>query len=320
MHVVVTGGAGFIGSHFVWMLFSELPDCKVTVIDKLTYAANKEYLKGLPENRFDLVEMDICSPEVMDNIHGADLVVNFAAESHVDNSISDSDPFIRTNINGTYNLLNCLRGSQARFVQVGTDEVYGSLARGQADELFPLMPSSPYSASKASADLLVQSFVKTHGLDAVITRSTNNYGPRQHVEKLIPSALRSILLNRPVKVYDEGKNVRDWIYVTDNCRGILTAALRGTTGAVYNIGYEQPREVNNLQLLQLLAAEMEARGYTFPGIELAPNARPGHDFRYAVNADEIRKLHWAALTPLQQGLKMTIDWYLEHFDEQPIAS
>lgn len=318
MHIVVTGGAGFIGSHFVWMLFSELSDCHVTVIDKLTYAANKDYLKGLPEDRFDLVEMDICNPEIMDEIHAADLVFNFAAESHVDNSISNSDPFINTNINGTYNLLKCLKGSQARFVQVGTDEVYGSLERGQADEQYPLVPSSPYSASKAAADLLVQSFVTTHGLNAVITRSTNNYGPRQHIEKFIPSAIMSIIAGRKVKVYDEGKNIRDWIYVTDNCRGILTAALRGANGATYNIGYEQPKELSNLQVLSLLAAEMENRGFSFPGFELVDNARPGHDFRYAVFTDEIRKLHWAALTPIQAGLSLTVDWYLKNF--RPVVS
>jgi len=310
MNVVVTGGAGFIGSHFIWMLFSELPDCKVFCVDSLTYASDISPLEDLPRNRFQFIKMDICDPAIKDVLADAKYVFNFAAESHVDNSISDSDPFIKTNINGTYNLLNQMKGSDARFVQISTDEVYGSLKTGSADEAYILNPSSPYAASKAAADLLVQSFHTTHGLDTVISRSTNNYGPRQHIEKFIPNIISRTIKGEKIIIYDEGKNVRDWIHVIDNCRGILTAALRGSSGKIYNIGYEQPRELNNFQIYQMISEYLEFKGLTLPGYEMVPNARPGHDYRYAVNSDELRKLHWAALMPIQDGLRITVDWYL----------
>jgi dTDP-glucose 4,6-dehydratase len=319
MNIVVTGGAGFIGSHFIWMLFSELQDCRVTCIDKLTYAADAGSLEGLPGNRFELVEMDICDPGIGRQIGQADILFNFAAESHVDNSIADSDPFIKTNVNGTYNLLKLVKDTGTRFVQVSTDEVYGSLKNGQADEAYPLNPSSPYAASKAAADLLVQSFSKTHGLDAVITRSTNNYGPRQHIEKFIPNIVFKALRDETVIIYDDGTNVRDWIYVKDNCRGILTAALRGQPGSIYNIGYEQPKELTNLQIFTLIREYLVSRGLPAVKYEMRPNVRPGHDFRYAVNSDEIRKLHWAALTPIQEGLRTTVDWYLSKYDPSIIS-
>lgn len=324
MNIIVTGGAGFIGSHFIWQFLAEHPDSHITCVDNLTYAADLSALEGLPPGRFKFVQMDICDPKFVDLLIDVRTVYNFAAESHVDNSIANSDPFITTNVNGTHNLLKCLLearkkfGVHIRFVQISTDEVYGSMPdKAHATEEAILRPSSPYSASKAAADLMVQSYNRTFGLETVITRSTNNYGPRQNIEKFIPNIIVRCLKNEEVVIYDDGKNIRDWVYVTDNCRGVMMAGQTGFPGHIYNIGY-CGMEVTNLGIYTRVCNLLDKpKGY-----KTAPGIRPGHDFRYAVSTAKINKeLGWVPLVSLEEGLIRTVDWYVDHFTPpSPVVS
>jgi dTDP-glucose 4,6-dehydratase len=306
--VLVTGGAGFIGSNLVRLLLAET-DHQVTVLDALTYAGHRLNLRGLPRPvRF--VRGDVANrADVRRALAGADAVVHLAAESHVDRSIRDPTPFVRTNVLGTQVLLDEARARGVRrFVHVSTDEVYGALGpTGMFSEHSPLRPSSPYAASKAGADLLVLACHRTHGLPAVVTRCTNNFGPYQFPEKLIPLAILRARERRPVPVYGNGLQVRDWIHVEDHCRALLRVLEAGRPGEVYNVGANQERTNREvvLAILDLVGAPRDL-------LTSVPD-RPGHDFRYALDASKLRReLGWTPRWSFDRGLEATVSWYLEH--------
>jgi dTDP-glucose 4,6-dehydratase len=310
MHVLVTGGAGFIGSHFTEMaLIGEFPKItKITVLDSLTYAGNLENLKYAFTNpNFDFIKGDICDPEVLLNLKvKIDAVINFAAESHVDRSIENSKQFILTNILGTQNLLEFVKNNSIqKFIQVSTDEVYGSINDGSWDENQPLKPNSPYAASKASADLIVLSYFKTHGLRICITRSSNNFGPKQHSEKLIPSLITRLSEGKKVLIYGDGSNIRDWLYVGDNCSAIYKVLINGIAGEIYNIGGGM--EISNLELAKKIINLMHESQEKIEFIK----DRLGHDFRYSVNYNKIKKLGYNVISDFDKNLTNTINWYLE---------
>ena len=309
MKILVTGGAGFIGSAFVRMVLAETGDA-VTNLDKLTYAGNLENLQpveGHPRYRF--VEGDICDKRLVGSLlaeEKPDAMVHFAAESHVDRSILSPAPVIETNLSGTFVLLEAARlAGTGRFVHVSTDEVYGSLEPPlEATEEFPLNPSSPYSASKAGSDLLARSYFVTYKLPVVITRASNNYGPYQFPEKLIPLMIANALEGRPLPVYGDGMQVRDWLYVDDHCRGILAVLRQGREGQIYNIGGN--RSLPNLDVVRrVLAATGKPESLIQPVTD-----RPGHDRRYALSSEKLtRETGWRPLINFEAGLAQTIDWY-----------
>lgn len=310
--ILVTGGAGFIGSNFVQMVLRERGDWQVVSLDALTYAGNLANLAGpLQDDNFQFVKGDICDAETVNDVFkaGVDAVINFAAESHVDRSIIGSSEFISTNVMGTQVLLEAARENGAgMFVQVSTDEVYGSLgAMGMFTEETPLAPNSPYSASKAGADLLVRSYWQTHGLGAIVTRCSNNYGPWQFPEKLIPLFVTNLLAGKKVPLYGDGLNVRDWIHVADHCRALLTVLEKGKPGEVYNIGGDNER--SNVEITKMVLAIM---GKDDSMIEYVSD-RAGHDRRYAIDASKIeRQLGWRASVDFEEGLQQTVTWYVEH--------
>ncbi|KAA0132016.1 dTDP-glucose 4,6-dehydratase [Gimesia chilikensis] len=311
--ILVTGGCGFIGSNFIRLQLSEYPEIEVTNLDKLTYAGNLENLKEFESHSgYQFVKGDITDPEVVNSLLDSvdfDAVINFAAESHVDRSILDSGPFIQTNIVGTQVLLDAARKHEVnRYVQVSTDEVYGSLGpEGLFTEQTPIAPNSPYSASKAAADLLVRSYVNTFGFPAVITRCSNNYGPYQFPEKLIPLFISNAQEGKSLPIYGEGTNVRDWIHVMDHCRGIDAALRKGEPGQVYNFGGHA--EMQNIEITKLLLKLLDKPESL---IEYVTD-RPGHDLRYAIDCSKAEsELGWKVETDFQAGLKETIDWYLEN--------
>ena len=313
--ILVTGGCGFIGSNFIRYELESDPDLTVINVDKLTYAGNLENLADVEESsRYRFEKIDICDRAAIDRIldtHAIDVVINFAAESHVDRSIIDSGPFIRTNILGTQTLLDSCRAHDiARYVQVSTDEVYGSLAAdGFFTELSPLQPNSPYAASKASADLLVRSYCKTFGFPAIITRCSNNYGPYQFPEKVLPLFIANAVGDQPLPLYGKGENVRDWIHVLDHCRGIDAAWRRGTAGEVYNFGGHT--ELRNIDLTHQLLELLDKPKSLIHFVE----DRPGHDFRYAIDSSKSeRELGWSVQIAFRDGLAETIRWYQEHAD------
>ena len=313
--ILVTGGCGFIGSNFIRLELAADPALSIVNLDKLTYAGNLENLADLQKDpRYQFAKGDICDQEFVTSLlQGGeiDAVVNFAAESHVDRSILDSSPFVQTNIVGTQTLLDCCRKFRiARYLQVSTDEVYGTLGdEGKFTEETPLAPNSPYSASKAAADLLVRAYVHTFDFPAVTTRCSNNYGPYQFPEKLIPLFISNALQDQALPVYGTGLNVRDWIHVDDHCRGISAALRQGKAGEVYNFGGNS--ELTNLDLTYSL---LEALGKPRSLIRYVSD-RPGHDHRYAIDASKAkRELGWEPRTVFQDGLKQTIDWYLQHGD------
>jgi len=302
--VLVTGGAGFIGSNFIRHLLNST-NYAVINLDKLTYAGNLRNIKDLRGNkRHRFVKGDIRNRKLADSLVGkVDAVVNFAAESHVDRSIETPQIFVETNVLGTQVLLEACRKARVRFEQISTDEVYGSRAEGSFRETDLLNPSSPYSASKAAADLLVNACCVTYGLDVTVTRSTNNYGPNQHPEKLIPRLITSALRGKTLPIYGSGKNVRDWIFVEDNCRAIQFVLEKGEKGQIYNIAGGNERE--NIDI----AAQI-LRRLSLPDtmIEHVPD-RPGHDFRYSLDCEKIHHLGWRPQVPFEDGLEKTIDWY-----------
>lgn len=304
MNILVTGGAGFIGSNFVHMLVDSHEDYKITVLDKLTYAGNIRNLDDVLD-KIVFISGDIC-----DKIHGTyDVIFNFAAETHVDRSIENPYGFIRSNIDGTFNLLEYARRHDInRFVQISTDEVYGSLEVGSASETSVLNPSSPYSASKAAADHLVMSYFKTYDLPILITRSSNNFGPYQHPEKLIPMSILKLLLHSKIPIYGSGNNVRDWIFVSDNCSGIHTVFKYGVPGEIYNIGADN--ELSNLEVIEHLLGHMH--GVLEEDVEFVAD-RSGHDFRYSINTAKIKKLGWKPIADFDKSISDTIDWYLSRF-------
>lgn len=313
--ILVTGGAGFIGSNFVRYVLREHPDWAVINLDKLTYAGNLENLKDVQSNpRYNFVKGDITDRELVGRLleQGFNVVVNFAAESHVDRSILDPSPFIETNIKGTQVLLEGARQHGVElFIQVSTDEVYGSLgAKGQFSEQSPLSPNSPYAASKAAADLLCQAYYRTYGMPPVIiTRCSNNYGPFQFPEKFIPLTITNVLEDTPVPVYGDGLNIRDWIHVEDHCRALHLIMEKGKPGEIYNIGGNN--EKTNLELVHRILDIMEKPRSLITFV----TDRPGHDRRYALDIAKIkRELGWEQGTPFEEGLKRTVQWYGENED------
>lgn len=309
---MVTGGLGFVGSHLVAMLLER--NYAVINLDKVTYSANPRNLEGVTTGkRYHFYKGDVADERVLNALftrHEIDHVINVAAETHVDRSISDPAVFLRTNVLGVNALLDCARKRDVqRFVQVSTDEVYGSL--GPDDPSFiessPIRPNSPYSASKAAADCLVNAYFKTYGLDVTITRSSNNYGPKQHAEKLVPVAIKHALADQPVPLYGSGANVRDWMHVEDHCRGLVAALERGRPGRLYNLGAGQ--ECSNLDLVRQVLALL---GKPSSLVEFVPD-RPGHDFRYSLDHSRATKeLGWEPLVSLQDGLKETVEWYVQN--------
>jgi dTDP-glucose 4,6-dehydratase len=308
MRILVTGGAGFIGSNLVRHLLREEPSAELTNLDKLTYAGNLENLAEIADApRYRFVQGDIADPDAVERIfaEGFDAVLHLAAESHVDRSLEDAAPFLRTNVVGTHVLLEAARRSGVRrFVQISTDEVYGSAPEGTSfDELAPLHPSSPYAASKAAADLLVLSYVRTYGFPALVLRSTNNYGPYQFPEKLIPLMIANALEDRPLPVYGDGLHARDWLHVEDHCSAIRLALERGRPGEIYNVASGSPRP--NLEVIRTL---LDLLGKPASLIRFVED-RPGHDRCYALsNAKICRELGWAPRSPLDEGLAATVAW------------
>ncbi len=308
MRILVTGGAGFIGSNFIRYVLECRPNYSLTNYDKLTYAGNLANLDSVVANpRYRFIKGDICDfTDAETAMRGCDAVVHFAAESHVDRSIYEPAPVIETNVMGTFTLLEAARKvCISRFVHISTDEVYGDITPGAcADEDSPLHPSSPYSASKAGSDLLVRSYVRTYGFPALITRSSNNYGPYQFPEKFLPLMITNALHERALPIYGDGKQQRDWLHVEDNCRGILAVLERGKIGEVYNIGGQDTQE--NLSIVRTvlrLTGEPET-------LLSHVQDRPGHDRRYALNCKKIRtELGWQPEIPLEDGLRQTIEWY-----------
>ena len=311
--ILVTGGAGFIGSCFIRHELKKHPDYNIINLDALTYCGNLENLKDVENNpNYRFVHGNICDKNlVRELIDEVDCVINFAAESHVDNSIKNPEIFIETNVQGTLNLLQASKEiGIERFLQVSTDEVYGSLGQtGYFYETTPLAPNSPYSASKASADMLVRAYRETYGLPTLNTRCSNNYGPYQYPEKLIPFFISKLLKNEKVPVYGDGLNVRDWLYVYDHCEAIDVVLHRGKVGEIYNIGGHN--EKTNLEITKLILSVM---GKDENSIEYVED-RLGHDKRYAISNDKITtKLDWTPSLTFEEGIKLTIDWYLSNQD------
>ncbi len=308
---LITGGAGFIGSNFIRMVLRSEPGATVTNLDALTYAGVKATVDELDrDDRHRFVLGDIADAAIVDAVlPGHDVVVNFAAESHVDRSIAEPEVFLRTNVVGTGVLLNAaLRHGVERFVHVSTDEVYGSLEEGFAPEDAPLRPSSPYSAAKAGSDLLALSYHVTYGLPVVVTRSTNNYGPYQFPEKVIPLFVTNLMEGRKVPLYGDGRNERDWLHVADHCRALRLLVEDGEAGQVYNVGANEQLSNN-----ELTARILRLTGKHESWIERVPD-RPGHDFRYAVDSSKLRALGWAPEQDFDEQLAATIDWYRRRED------
>jgi dTDP-glucose 4,6-dehydratase len=311
MKLLVTGGAGFIGTNFIRHIRQEHPDWEITNLDKLTYAGNLENLKDMQDQPgYHFVKGDIADRKLVDKLlnQGFDVIVNFAAESHVDRSILDASPFIETNVKGTQVLLEGAKkhGIQ-RFIQVSTDEVYGSTDSGRFTEESPLAPNSPYSASKTAADLLCRAYFKTHHLPAIVTRCTNNFGPYQFPEKLIPLAITNALEDKPIPVYGDGLNVRDWIFVSDHCRALDVVIQKGQPGEIYNIG--GGNEKTNLELIRKLLELLDKPQSLIQFV----TDRPAHDRRYALDCAKITTaLSWKPAYSFEKALSATVDWYLKN--------
>lgn len=338
--ILITGGAGFIGSNFIPFFLEKYPSYSIVNIDKLTYAGNLDNLKDVKDvDRYEFVKGDICNRELVNylfdkfNISG---VIHFAAESHVDNSINAPDIFIETNIKGTFTVLDVARQHwmngpfqhkpehlESRFLHISTDEVYGSLgAEGYFTEKTPYAPNSPYSASKAGADMIVRSFFHTYGLNVVTTNCSNNYGPKQHSEKLIPTIIKNALNFNPIPIYGDGSNVRDWLYVLDHCKAIDLVFHRGRLGETYNIGGNNER--TNLYVASTICEIMDSllpcpkasKVKSFKELITFVGDRPGHDLRYAIDASKIsRELGWSPEVSFEKGLRYTVEWYMRYFSD-----
>ncbi len=306
--VVVTGGAGFIGSAFIrWAI--ENRGWEILNYDKLTYAGNLANLKDVEKNKkYSFVKADVCDAKAAKKaLRGADFVVHFAAESHVDRSIKDASAFVKTNVLGTQVMLDAaLQENVEKFLYISTDEVYGSIERGKFKETDKLQPRSPYAASKAAGDLLAQAYFVTYGLPVLVTRSSNNFGPYQYPEKVIPLFILNALENKRLPLYGDGKNVRDWIFVEDNCRGIATVLEKGKTGEAYNIGGEN--EVRNIDLTRQI---LEKLGKSEKIIQYVAD-RKGHDRRYALDCAKAKKLGWKQEHQFEEALSETIEWYFQN--------
>ncbi len=308
MNILVTGGAGFIGSNYIRMMFKRHPDIEITNLDKLTYAGNLDNLRDITNPGYTFIKGDICDPDVVNKaMEGVDTVVHFAAESHVDRSIKDGSVFVTTNVLGTNTLLNCaLQSDVNKFIHVSTDEVYGSIDEGSFTEENPLKPSSPYSASKAGSDLLAMSYYITYGLPVSITRCTNNFGPYQYPEKLIPLFITNLMEGKKVPVYGTGLNVRDWIYVDDHCSGIDFVFNHGRSGEIYNIGGGS--ELTNLEITHRI---LEMLGKDESSIQFVED-RKGHDLRYSLDCTKLRGMGWKPEYDFDRALESTVTWYMEN--------
>lgn len=306
MRLLITGGAGFIGSNYVRYFLKRYPDEEIVVLDKLTYAGRLENLQGVMDN-IEFIKGDICDIKDIAKAGNCDVIFNFAAETHVDRSITDAGVFVRTDVVGTYNLLEYSRKNDVeRYIQISTDEVYGSADKESFREEDALDPSSPYSASKAGADFLVKAYYKTYGLPILITRSSNNFGPYQYPEKLIPVLILNALHDKPLPIYGDGLNVRDWIYVLDNCEAIDFVFNYGMTGEIYNIGAGNER--TNIEIANMILHELHKPESLIKFVE----DRPGHDRRYSLNCEKIKKLGWKPKYQFDDALRDTIIWYKEN--------
>ena len=311
MKILVTGGAGFIGSNFIRLLMSSHPGYKIVNVDTLTYAGNLDNLRDIDTDlRYTFVKGDICDSNLINTIlekHEIDTIVHFAAESHVDRSIADASVFVRTNVLGTHTLLDAARRLAIRkFIHISTDEVYGSIPEGSFKETHILTPSSPYSSSKAGSDLLALSYFTTYNLPVIVTRCTNNFGPYQYPEKLIPLFVTNLIDGKKVPIYGTGKNIRDWIHVNDHCRAVDFLLHKGKTGEIYNIGGGS--EKTNLEItekiLELLRKDESMIEYV--------TDRPGHDFRYSLDCSKLRSLGWKPGYSFEEGLQDTVTWYMQN--------
>ena len=311
MKILVTGGAGFIGSAYIRYMLSRYSECNIICLDALTYAGKRENLPEGYGERLVFIKGNICSVRTVNRVieeHHPDAIVNFAAHTHVDKSIKRASPFVRSNVLGTQVRLDAaLKHGGIRFHQISTDEVYGSLPLGEGErftESSPLTPSSPYSSSKAAADLLALSYYKTYGLPVTVSRCSNNYGERQHAEKLIPTIIRAALRNAPIPIYGRGENVRDWLHVDDHVKAIDLILSRGRTGEIYNIGGDC--ELSNLDLTKRILALMDKPETLIRYV----HDRPGHDMRYAIDHSKLtRELHWEPTVAFDEGLRETISFY-----------
>jgi dTDP-glucose 4,6-dehydratase len=333
--ILVTGGAGFIGANFIEFFLGKYTDYQLINLDKLTYAGDLQNIQAVENHpNYKFIEGDICNRTLVESLfeeYDIQGVIHFAAESHVDNSISGPEAFIQTNVNGTFTLLDVARKywmeapfiykkqyQNCRFHHISTDEVYGTLDEtGLFTEETPYAPNSPYSASKAASDMIVRSYFHTYGLNVVTTNCSNNYGPKQHNEKLIPTIIRKALANEPIPIYGDGKNVRDWLYVLDHCKGIDLVYQSGKAGETYNIGGRNER--NNLYIVDTICAILDekqpkANGTSYKELITFVTDRPGHDRRYAIDATKVEnELGWKAEENFESGILKTIDWYLKKF-------
>ena len=309
MKLLVTGGLGFIGSNFILKILNAYKDFSIINVDAELFGSNKKNLEDVESlPNYQYVKGNITNRNLMENlISKCDAVINFAAESFVDRSISDPNPFLISNIRGTFTLLEIIKASKKRFIQISTDEVYGSLKDLSADEFFRFNPSSPYAATKAAAEHLVNSYVLTYDCDCIITRCTNNYGPRQFPEKLIPKTILLAKQDKKIPIYGDGKNIRDWLFVDDHCDAIIQALLNGKTGESYNIS--EGNELDNLTIINKILSIMDKPSDLIEFVE----DRPGHDLRYSLDSSKIKKeLRWSPKTNFENGITKTISWYLSN--------
>ena len=316
MNLLITGGAGFIGSNFVEYM-SKKYDYKLIILDKLTYAGN---IKNLDDIRYDdFIKGDICDYDLVYKLCKSkkiDIIINFAAETHVDNSIKNPSNFIRTNINGTFNLLEIAKDLGIKLFHISTDEVYGSLEKDYADENYPYKPNSPYSASKASSDLLVRSYVKTYNIKAITVNMVNNFGPKQHTEKLIPTIIKNAIDKKPIPIYGNGKNVRDWLYVGESVKALDLIMHKSKWPNKYNIGANNQK--TNIEIANLICEilnEIKPIDKDYKEFITFVKDRPGHDFRYAVNFEKLKKLGWSIENNFYENLKKTVKWYLKEMND-----
>ena len=308
MKLIVTGGLGFIGSNFILQIFEKYPKFKIVNIDAQLTGSNKKNLPSLKNNNnYQFIKSDINNTKVLEkHIPHCDVVINFAAESHVDRSISGPKPFIHSNVLGVYSILESIRKHKKKLIQISTDEVFGSLRKSSAVENDSFNPASPYAASKASAEMLIKSYVATYDLDIIVTRCTNNYGPRQFEEKLIPKIISYALKNKKIPVYGTGKNIRDWIFVNDHCDALQKVLFKGKKGESYNISASN--ELTNLQIIKKILKKLKKS----ENLIKFTSDRLGHDYRYSLDSSKIqRKLKWYPKTSLNDGLDSTINWHME---------